>query len=76
MLTWVQLALAVLKVVNNIMALVNREQAVKEGYDRAVAEAAASILAKTEYAKNVREKISAMDDAAVDAALRDLEPKS
>lgn len=75
MLTWVQLALAVLKVVNNIMALVNREQAVREGYDRAVAEAAAAILAKTEYAKDVREKIASMDDAAIDAALRDLEPK-
>lgn len=75
MFTYVSLALALLKFVNNIMNYISREQLLKEGADAEIAKTTAAILSKTEYAKNVREKIAALDDAAVDRALRDLEPK-
>jgi len=49
---------------------------IQQGRDEEIARQTAAILAKTEWAKNVREKIASMDEAAVDDALRDLEPKS
>jgi hypothetical protein len=69
------LALAVLKFVNWLMDTIGREKLKRDGRDEEIARTTAAILAKTEYAKDVRAKIAAMDDQAVDAALRDLEPK-
>jgi kynureninase len=72
---WANIALALLKLVNAIMGAVNREKWIQAGMDAEIAKASAAVLAKTEYAKKLREKIDAMDDATIDAALRDLEPK-
>lgn len=75
MITWAEIILALLKLVNLIMGAVDREKWIAAGRDAEIAKASASILAKTNYAKQIREKIDAMDDQAIDDALRDLEPK-
>lgn len=72
---WVSLALALLKFANLIMTWARERELISQGQDIEIAKTTAAILSKTEYAKNVRSKIAAMDDKAIDTALRDLEPK-
>lgn len=74
-MTWVSFALMLLRVVDSIMTWARKRELISQGQDIEIARTTASILAKTEYAKNVRDKIARLDDAAVDDALRDLEPK-
>lgn len=74
-MSWVSLALALLKFVNSIMTWARERELISKGQDMEIARQTTAILAQTEYAKDVREKIAKMDDAAVDAALRDLDPK-
>lgn len=71
----ISLVLAILKFVNFLMDTIGREQIKQSGRDEEIARATAALLSKTEYARNVRDKIASMDEAAVDSALRDLEPK-
>lgn len=74
-MSWVSFALALLKFVNSIMTWARENALITRGQDIEIAKTTAAILSKTEYAKNVRAKIAAMDDQAVVDALRDLEPK-
>lgn len=74
-MSWVSLALALLKFVNSIMTWARERALITQGQDMEIAKTTAAILSKTEYAKNVRDKIATMDDKAVAAALHDLEPK-
>lgn len=74
-MTWVSLALALLKFANSIMTWARERELISQGQDIEIAKTTAAILSRTEYAKNVRSKIAAMDDKAIDTALRDLEPK-
>jgi hypothetical protein len=73
---WIKIVLLVLQLAEKIFDWSLKQGYIQQGRDEEIARAAAALLAKTEYAKNVREKISAMDDATLNAALRDLEPKS
>lgn len=75
MLTWASLALALLKTVNLIMDYVNAGQARQAGIDAEIAKTSAAILNKTAAGKAIMEKVNALSDTDVDAALRDLEPK-
>ena len=75
MLTWPSIILAVLKLINEIMGAVNRDKWMQAGADAEIAKISASILAKTQAGKIIMDKVNAMSDADVDAALRDLEPK-
>lgn len=74
-MTWVSLALALLKFVNAIMTWARERELISEGYDKAIAEVSQSILVKTTVGKAIMEKVNAMSDADVDAGLRGLEPK-
>jgi hypothetical protein len=71
---WGSVILQVLKLVNSLTAWAQREGHIKEGYDKAIADTTREIFRKTEHAKKVKEKIDAMSDAEVDAALVALEP--
>ncbi len=75
MFTYAKIALLLLSIVDKIVTTIQDQKLIDQGRDEEIARATAAILAKTDYAKNVRDKIAAMDDKAVDAALRDLEPK-
>lgn len=74
-MSWVSLALALLKFVNQIMAWANESKLIAQGYDKAIAEVTQSILIKTAAGKAMMEKVNAMSDADVDAGLVGLEPK-
>ena len=75
MFTWPSILLAVLKLINEIMGAINRDKWMQAGADAEIAKVTASILAKTEAGKKILEKVDAMSDEDVDAALRGLEPK-
>lgn len=74
-MSWVSLALTLLKIVANIMTWARERELISKGQDMEIARQTTAILAQTEYAKNVKDRIAKMDDTAIDAALRDLEPK-
>ena len=74
-MTWVSLALALLKFVNSIMTWARERELISKGYDQAIAEVSQSIFEKTTSGKAIMEKVNAMSDEEVDAGLRDLEPK-
>jgi len=74
-MSWISLALALLKLVNTIMTWVNERELIAQGYDKAIAEVTQSILVKTTAGKAIMEKVNRMSDAEVDDGLRDLEPK-
>lgn len=76
MLTWVSLALTLLRLVNNIMTWAKERELISEGYDQAIGEVTQQILVKTSAGKAIMEKVNAMDQATVDDELRKLEPST
>jgi len=74
-MSWVSLALTLLKVVNQIMMWAREREMVSKGYDQAIAEVTQSILIKTEAGKKIMERVNAMSPEEVDAGLVGLEPK-
>lgn len=74
-MSWVSLALALLKFVNSIMNYARERKLISQGYDQAIAEVTQQIMVKTEAGKKIMEKVNAMSDAEVDADLRGLEPQ-
>ena len=74
-MTWLSLALALLKFVNNIMTWARQRELISQGYDQAIAEVTQSILVKTTAGKAIMDKVNRLSDAEVDAGLRGLEPK-
>ena len=75
MISWVSLALALLKIVTPILTWARQRELISEGYDEAIARETQAILAQTAVGKKMMEKVNAMSDAEVDAGLRSLEPK-
>lgn len=76
MFTWPEIILLGLKLLNAIMGEVHDAKAFKAGTDAEIAKTAASILAKTQAMKHVRDEVNALTADAVDKQLADLEPKS
>ena len=74
-MSWISLALTLLKIVNTIMTWARERELISEGYDKAIAEVTQSILVKTTAGKAIMEKVNRMSDAEVDDGLRGLEPK-
>lgn len=73
-MTWVSLALTLLKLVNNIMTWARERELISEGQDAAIAAISQQILVKTTAGKLLMEKVNALSESEVDAGLRDLEP--
>jgi hypothetical protein len=74
-MSWISLALALLKFVNQIMNYARERELISQGHDQAIAEVSQEILRKTDAGKALLEKVNRMSDAEVDAGLRGLEPK-
>lgn len=74
-MSWLSLALALLKVVSQIMTWARERELISKGYDQAIAEVTQQILVKTDAGKAIMDKVNRMTDAEVDAGLRDLEPR-
>jgi hypothetical protein len=75
MFTWIGFALQLLKLVNAIMLKVEREELIKKGYDRAIADQTKAILEKTAAGKRLMERVNALPIEDVDSGLIGLEPK-
>jgi hypothetical protein len=75
MFTWPEIILLVLKLLNAVMSEVHDQKSFQAGTDAAIAKEAASILAKTQAAKVIRDQVNALTKDAVDAQLAGLEPK-
>lgn len=72
MISWISLALALLKLVNAIVNWASQRELISQGYRQALADMAMQIAAKVATKKAIQEKIDAMSDDEVDKALRDL----
>ena len=75
-MTWISLILAVLKLVNFLIAEGQRQGWIREGEQRQIAKAMAESARKHEETSKILDEVSASSDAAVDQQLRDLEPRS
>lgn len=73
-MTWVSLALVLLRLVNNIMTWARERELISEGHDAAIAEISQQILVKTAAGKAIMEKVNALSESEVDAGLWGLEP--
>jgi len=74
MFTWAKIALLALQVADMLVTLARSKQQMDAGADREIAKASASILAKTQAAKEVMVEVMGMKDDEVDKALKGLEP--
>jgi hypothetical protein len=74
MLVYLDLAIAVLKLVNSIINYFHDRGLIDEGRRQVIAENAVSIAKKVAVRDKIREQVDAMDDKQVDQELRDLEP--
>lgn len=75
MLDVIKLAILVMQFIGKMFDKWRDKGLIDQGYDKAIAEAAQSILVKTTAGKAIMEKVNAMSDAEVDAGLRGLEPE-
>jgi hypothetical protein len=75
MVTWAEIVLLILKIVNAIMGEVGNQRQFQAGADAEIAKISAAILRKTVAGKAIMERVDALSADDVDAALRGLEPK-
>ena len=72
MLVYLDLAIAVLKLVNNIINYFHDRGLIDEGRRQVIAENAASIAKKVALRDKIRDEVDAMDETQVDKELGDL----
>lgn len=70
-----QLALLGLQLILALVSWLREKGQLQAGADQEIAKASAAILLKTESAKAILAQVTAMTDAQVDEALKQLEPK-
>lgn len=73
-MTWLNIALLLLRLADKIADMVRENGQMDAGRDRAIAEQAAAILAKTSVAKSVLQDVTGMSAEQIDARLKSLEP--
>lgn len=72
---WGAIILAVLQLANYLLGRVQNQKLIDQGYEKRIAEEAATILKGNQYAKQVMASINGFDDDATDKLLQSLEPK-
>lgn len=75
MITWAEIILLVLKIIDWSLGRIDQDKWMKAGADAEIAKTSAAILRKTAAGKAIMEKVDAMSDADVDAGLVGLEPR-
>lgn len=75
MLSWVNLALALLKFVNFVMSWAHDRELISEGQRQEAAKTAVAIATKVKSRNQILEMVNALSDADVDTQLRGLEPE-
>jgi hypothetical protein len=71
-LSWVKLAIALLKLANSYLTWARERELVSEGQDREIARETAAILAQSQFAKDTMQAVSALNDTQVDDVLKQL----
>jgi hypothetical protein len=74
-ITWLEIILLVLKIIDWSLGRIEQGKWEQAGYDKAIAEISAAILKRTAAGRAMMEKVNAMSDKEVDDGLRDLEPR-
>ncbi len=75
MISWIEIALAVLKLINSLVTWAKERELISEGQRQELAQEAIAIAAKVHTRDQILEKVNALSDADVDSQLRGLEPK-
>ena len=75
MLTWAKFALLLLQVAERLISSLQQQKSFDAITDRAIAELAATILKRSAHAKEIMQRVNGLSPDAVDASLRELEPK-
>lgn len=71
-MTWLSIALTLMKMAAGIVDYLKSKQLLDAGSDREVAKASLAILKKTEFVKQTKEKIDGMSGADLDVLLDEL----
>lgn len=72
MFSWIEIALAFLKIANALIAWGRERELVSSGQDQEIAKQSAAILVKSNAAKAVMQQVSTLDDKQVDDVLKQL----
>jgi len=72
MFSWVELALALLKLANGLINWARERELISEGQDKEIAAQSAVILVKSQFAKDAMTRISGMTEAQTDDVLKQL----
>ena len=72
MFSWIELALALLKIANSVITWGRERELVSAGQDQEIAKQSAAILKQSNYAKSVMQQMSTLDDKQVDDVLKQL----
>jgi len=70
--TWASIALLLLQIADKLLDFTRQKQSMDAGADRQIAQTSAAILAKTEFAKQTKEKIDALRGSDLDVLLTEL----
>ena len=72
MFSWIEIALALLKIANSLITWGRERDLVSSGQDKEIAEQSVAILVKSNAAKEVMQQMSALDDKQIDDVLKQL----
>jgi len=72
MFSWIEVALALLKISNSLITWGRERDLISSGQDKEIAEQSVAILVRSHAAKDVMQQMSSMDDKQVDDVLRQL----
>lgn len=72
MITWAQIILAILRLVNWMIGEAEKHKWMDEGEKRQIAKATAEVLKKQEFARETLKEIEHLSDSAVDDLLHEL----
>ena len=75
MFSWIELAILLLKLANQIVSWAHDQGKIEEGRQEVISEMSLAIASKVRTRDQILEKVNAMSPEEVDAGLRDLEPK-
>lgn len=73
MFSWIEFALALLKVANTLITWGRERELISAGQDQAIAQASAAILVKSQFAKATMQQMSTLNEQQTDDVLKQLE---
>ena len=72
MFSWVELALALIKIANALIGWARARELISQGQDQEIARQSAAILVESKFAKDTMTALSGMTEAQTDDVLKQL----